>query len=60
MMELSTGTSQFQSQQSDPDAAGFNQQQALQAGFQCYLAKPIEPAVLIIEITRLLKTRPPV
>lgn len=35
-------------------AGDFNQQQALQAGFQRHLAKPIEPQVLIQEITTLV------
>ncbi|MBD1881536.1 PAS domain S-box protein [Coleofasciculus sp. FACHB-T130] len=35
-------------------AGDFNQQQALQAGFQQHLSKPIEPERLIREISRLL------
>lgn len=39
-------------------AAEFDQQQALQAGFQRHLAKPVEPDVLTREIVKLLNDRP--
>lgn len=35
-------------------AGEFNQQQALSAGFQAHLSKPVEPAELIQSVTRLL------
>ena len=37
-------------------AADFDQRQALQAGFQQHLAKPIEPAVLVRAIVKLFKS----
>ncbi len=37
-------------------AAEFDQRQALQAGFQQHLAKPIEPAVLVRAIVKLFKS----
>jgi len=39
-------------------ASEFDQQQALQAGFQQHLAKPIEPDVLIRAIVKLFKSNP--
>lgn len=38
-------------------AAEFDQQQALQAGFQRHLAKPVEPEILIREIADLLEQK---
>jgi PAS domain S-box-containing protein len=35
-------------------AGDFNQQLALQAGFQCHLAKPVEPETLIQEVVALI------